>query len=47
MEKKETPSLPKRAFLILVGAMALCLDKLEGKPTDPQPVSAGRIEIVE
>jgi hypothetical protein len=47
MEKKETPSLPKRAFLILVGVMALCLDKLEGKPADPQPATTGRIEIVE
>jgi hypothetical protein len=47
MEKQETPSIPKRVFLILVGVVALCLDKLEGKSSDPQPVTTGRIEIVE
>lgn len=47
MEKRETLSMPRRAFLIVVGVMSLFLDKLEGKPIDPQPVKPGRIEIVE
>ncbi len=47
MEKREAPSMPRRVFLIVIGIMSLFLDKLEGKPIDPQPVKPGRIEIVE
>ncbi len=47
MEKREDPRLPRRVFLIAIGIMSLFLDKLEGKPIDPQPVKPGRIEIVE
>ncbi len=47
MEKREAPSMPRRVFLSGIGIMSLFLDKLEGKPIDPQPVKPGRIEIVE
>jgi hypothetical protein len=47
MEKKEKIRCPRRAFLIIVGLVALFLDRLEGKSSDPQPVKTGRIEIVD
>lgn len=46
-EKKEKMGWQRRALLIAVGLMALFLDKLEGKPIEPQPVKSGRIEIVD
>jgi hypothetical protein len=46
MRKREKRSPLQRAFLIAVGLVALALDKLEGKPTERQPVRSGRIEIV-
>jgi hypothetical protein len=46
-QKKERMSIRRRAFLIAVGYMALTLDKLEGKSTEPRPaVKRGRIKIV-
>lgn len=47
MEKKEEMSKWHRAFLVVVGLMALFLDRLEGKPTEPQPIKTGRIDIVD
>ena len=48
MERKESkkPSKCRRVFLIAIGIIAIALDKLEGKPAEPQPVTSGRIEIV-
>ncbi len=46
-QKKERMSIRRRAFLMAVGYMALALDRLEGKPTEPrQAVKRGRIKIV-
>jgi hypothetical protein len=47
MEKKEKMSFRRRTFLIAIGFVALFLDKLEGRPADPQPVTTGRIEIID
>ena len=47
MEDRKNPSMLRRVFLIVVGVMALFLDKLEGKSIDPQPAKTGRIEIVD
>ena len=48
MEKKENEkSLLCRVFLIAIGIMALTLDKLEGRPAEPRPVTSGPIEIVD
>ena len=46
-QKKERMSIRRRAFLMAVGYMALALDRLEGKSTEPrQAVKRGRIKIV-
>jgi hypothetical protein len=36
----------RRLFLIVVGCLALALDRLEGKSTEPPPIKRGRIKIV-
>lgn len=47
MIKRKRMSKRRRLFLIAVGCMALALDKLEGKPTQPpRPVKSGRIKVV-
>lgn len=47
MTRKTRMSLKRRLLLMMVGYMALGLDKLEGKPTaPPPPVRKGRIKIV-
>lgn len=44
---KEKMSKRYRVFLLAVGYLALALDKLEGKPTEPRrPVKRGRIKLV-
>jgi hypothetical protein len=44
--KKKKMRKRRRLFLIVVGCLALALDRLEGKPAEPQPVKRGRIKIV-
>jgi len=45
--EKKRMSKRRRAFLIVVGCLALALDKQEGKTTEPpRPVRKGRIKIV-
>jgi hypothetical protein len=47
MDKQEKWSKKQRILLTFVGLMALFLDKLEGKPPAPQPVTTGHIKIVD
>jgi hypothetical protein len=47
MDKRERIGLRRRVFLICVGYLALALDWVEGKPTEPPPPKSRRIEIVD